>query len=776
MIPLYFQHSFTLWFMITLTSCAKCPPIIKHSITAQCKYEKNEFPCNNFVEPGTVAQIKCAFMYQKSESNYTFTNEYMRCNRDGTWNKFPFECEQICGTIGTKVAFSVNSQVTEVQKVPWQVGIYMSDSNGTYHHICGGTLVKSNVIISAAHCFWNPLISKLYNESNYIIAAGKFYRDFYANNETFGFQLSDVSNIKIPSQFSGADYDYVSDIAVVTLKNHILFKNHIRPACLPWNLNEKNFILNNKPGVVAGWGVTNTGSYSPELRSVELTAVHSEDCKRKVTRNNKIPNDKFCVDTDEGRNVCRGDSGGGFLVPIKHDNITYFYVWGVVSNGLIDPRANEIICNSKFVTTFTNLQLYQGFVTQLKIFHRDDEYNMGCLVPRIPFLYIKDANTGYKLFSDTYAQKNTKVRYECAYPIIYKFVGNYTNNTCEEDWVNPHPKCLITCPTLEVETTVPRCHYEGKQVDCVRPLAGTIAKIECAFMYEKPHYQYFYENIRCKNDGFWNYSPIQCEQICGTIDSKLETNTTQSFNKKVPWQISIYFKSHQETTYEYVCSGTLIHSKIVLSAAQCFWDSKNSTLYDLSSYIVTAGNFYRDYYAIKTEEIQSSAISNIHIISSIWGPTNNYSSDIAVLTLRNRIIFENHIRPACLIWENNYNINDNFSVIADWHMNSVGLYVSKLCSIDLLYENCIECDKKLVNREYENEYCSGDDGSALLVPKIINNVTYYYLLGILSNTPQIRDTKINGNNFNRHTITFNNILNFQSIMQESIKNSSRYEY
>ncbi|XP_055383176.1 modular serine protease-like [Condylostylus longicornis] len=720
-------------------------------------------------------------MYKRSKSRDNSDTVYIHCQNDGNWTNSNFNCEQTCGTIGIKVAFSVNSQVTEVQKVPWQVGIYMGDSNGIYHHICGGTLVKSNVIISAAHCFWDPLETRLYNESNYIVAAGKFYRDFYSRDEPLAFQMSDVSNIKIPSQFSGADYDYVSDVAVVTLKNHILFKNHIRPACLPWNLNEEIFILNNKHGVVAGWGITNTGSYSPELRSVELTAVDSDDCKRKVTRNNKIPNDKFCVDTDEGRNVCRGDSGGGFLVPIYDGDVAYYYLWGVVSNGLINPGSGDIICNSKFVTTFTNLQLYQGFVTQLKIFHRDDEYDIGCLVPEKVSLLLRNIETDRFLIPGSYVEKNTKIRYVC--PVEYLRFGNHTTNTCDKDWLNPHPECIRACTQLYFERSIiARCYYKGKQIYCnrrrLRP--GTIAKIECAYMYQKPHNKLFHETITCTNNGFWDNLPTQCEQICGTTEPKLKTeaNNTELIFNRTPWQVSIYYQDKNVLAYKYICSGTLIHSKIVLSLIYCFWNSKNSALHDLSNYMVTVGNFYRDYYTTinETQEIQALNISKIYVPDSFTDETGDDAFPIAVILLYYHVVFRNHVRPACLILEANNSINEKLGVIADWRVNNEGVYSSELCSIDLFHKNNPECSKNssISKTEHEKHYCLGDNGRGLLIPKTINNTIYYHLLGIISNNLAIQGNDSDECDSKFRIVTFNNVSNFKSDLMEILKNATQY--
>ncbi|XP_055374811.1 modular serine protease-like isoform X2 [Condylostylus longicornis] len=345
--------------------CIKtCSPIQGHTTRIDYYYNEKLVEFEEFIKPGTIARIKCATMYKKPQKYLIY--EDLRCQTDGEWDYEPFECEQICGTVDNNVPFSVNSVLTQPSKVPWHVAIYGKDRKQKFEHLCGGTIIKSKIIITAAHCFWNPSELSIRDKSNFIVFAGKFYRDYYADNEKLEIQKITISKIHIPRTFNGANYDWANDIAALTLNDHIVYRSHIRPVCLTWKEQSEQYIQSNLPGVVAGWGITDNGLYSSELRSVELLSIDSHTCKtKKITRNDNIAADKFCVETGEGKNVCPGDSGGGFVVPTEVNNKILYNLWGVVSNGIIGRGDLVPQCNSNFITTFTNVQYYRQMISDV---------------------------------------------------------------------------------------------------------------------------------------------------------------------------------------------------------------------------------------------------------------------------------------------------------------------------------------------------------------------------------------------------------------------------
>ena len=111
-------------------------------------------------------------------------------------------------------------------------------------------------------------------------------------------------------------YDRVThknDIALVKLQRPVVYRDGLKPACLP-----KRFIgyplnsLRTKPTII-GWGKTgNNHPVSPHLKQVSVPLVDTGTCNskyKKVGDGVKIDNTQICAG-DDSSDSCSGDSGG----------------------------------------------------------------------------------------------------------------------------------------------------------------------------------------------------------------------------------------------------------------------------------------------------------------------------------------------------------------------------------------------------------------------------------------------------------------------------------
>ncbi|CAB3232241.1 unnamed protein product [Arctia plantaginis] len=312
--------------------------------------------CKHYVAPGTTVNPIC------NTPNY-YSSEilrYMKCI-GGSWD-YIAQCKAECGRVTPEGAqLVVGGWLAKRGELPWHVGIYRKTSN-PFMQICGGSLVSNNVVISAAHCFWND-ITKKQPASNYAVAVGKLYRP-WNNERDVDAQKSDVKEINIPSLFLGSAANFQEDIAIVILVTPFVYQTYVRPVCLNFDTNfERRQLVPNKLGKVAGWGLTEeNGNASQVLKVVEMPYINIDTCINTLPPSFReyITGDKICAGYTNGTALCKGDSGGGLAFADQELGVDRYYLRGVVSTA---PN-NENLCNANTYTTFTKITKHEDLIKE----------------------------------------------------------------------------------------------------------------------------------------------------------------------------------------------------------------------------------------------------------------------------------------------------------------------------------------------------------------------------------------------------------------------------
>ncbi|XP_037047942.1 transmembrane protease serine 12-like [Bradysia coprophila] len=170
-----------------------------------------------------------------------------------------------CGLLGPNVLPTmINSYPTH--RWAWHAAIYhIIDGEKKYY--CGGTVITSGSILTAAHC-----VSKSgypMKETQIIVSLGRL---------TLSANDSHAQEFEVKKIFVHPDFIYytlINDIAILRLSKRIKFNNYVQPVCL-WKSNMSEVI--GKFGTVIGWGETETDKQSIELRQASLPVLPWTTC------------------------------------------------------------------------------------------------------------------------------------------------------------------------------------------------------------------------------------------------------------------------------------------------------------------------------------------------------------------------------------------------------------------------------------------------------------------------------------------------------------------
>nr|XP_017090912.2 uncharacterized protein LOC108121377 [Drosophila bipectinata] len=209
----------------------------------------------------------------------------------------------------------------DAEKVPWMAGIY---SKGIF--ICGGTLITSQYVLTAAHCVKSKEKKDLY------VTLGVYDRSIY------------TPPFEVDGTISHHGYNtenHINDIALIRLKHEVAFNDMVRPVCISLDMDKIGRQVETIDNMMAfGWGLTEQNRLSGTLQSLSLDRFNRKNCADKFEK--EIDIKQICAGmTDNKGDTCTGDSGGPLVRKFEtNKNKTAHVQLGIVSYG--DPRCSGI--------------------------------------------------------------------------------------------------------------------------------------------------------------------------------------------------------------------------------------------------------------------------------------------------------------------------------------------------------------------------------------------------------------------------------------------------
>ncbi|XP_021190228.2 trypsin CFT-1 [Helicoverpa armigera] len=232
----------------------------------------------------------------------------------------------------------VGGSATDISAYPFM-------SNMQYHwwgiwwmQSCGGSLLTSTAVLSAAHCFYGDRASE--------------WRVLLGSSLSNSGSLHLINSITLHPQYNHSSLNF--DVAIVRLSNPAIYSNNVQPGSIAGS----NYHVADGTSVThVGWGALwYDGPASNQLMHVDINVINQQLCAERYAYLKTQPRYENWPDVTDnmmcagilnvgGKDACSGDSGG----PLLHNNV----IVGITSWGFecADPFYPGV---SARVSYFTN--------------------------------------------------------------------------------------------------------------------------------------------------------------------------------------------------------------------------------------------------------------------------------------------------------------------------------------------------------------------------------------------------------------------------------------
>ncbi|XP_043273178.1 CLIP domain-containing serine protease 2-like [Venturia canescens] len=208
----------------------------------------------------------------------------------------------------------VGGEVTDLTEFPWMVLLEYDKPNGKTT-ACGGVLITSRYVLTAAHCIKGAGLPKSWSLN--AVRLGEYDtstdRDCVPDGDGSEVCAEPTVTVRIAEAIVHESYrpnarDQQNDVALLRLAENVQFTSYIQPICLPAGSDLAQKLW------VAGWGKTETKSESSVKLKLGISPADPSACAERYRNAGvNLGRSQLCAGGQRGKDSCRGDSGGPLM-------------------------------------------------------------------------------------------------------------------------------------------------------------------------------------------------------------------------------------------------------------------------------------------------------------------------------------------------------------------------------------------------------------------------------------------------------------------------------
>ncbi|XP_071037861.1 ovochymase-1 [Parasteatoda tepidariorum] len=671
-------------------------------------------------------------------------------------------------------AFVLGGTNSEDQAWPWMASVHSWNQFGLSRFICGGSLITSRHILTAAHCFDNKN-----SVMRYTAILGVTNLTLVSDEESeFIQEHRRITRIKLHDEYKQRIYYH--DIAIIILSEDVILNSKVSTLCLP-TTQDLTSMNPQTPATVAGWGHTSFGGLSSNvLQDAELQIINFNRCQNSYDRfrtkslPHGITSDMLCAGKPGGKgDACQGDSGGPLVVEkgkkwIQIGIVSFGYQCGLVEYPGVYTKVSSYLTwiqrilqgkTMLIILVFTTVLLLNIFKIEASSFSRirckSESGHAGlCVAKRYcriqnvklspcmahdPSLYccpfptdgvkdwdVEDSSVitypsdevlGSKKIASSGEIELHAGNDKIVFPNPDKIIPNFKpriptttsiippNITPESNTVrsilnseeqkslerNPHevydsseienhdteiPFILITT-SKTIETSKTLTPIPRENTDDITELSLVSSEVAGTQSYgtkKDDGVESFFSTVSSITLNKLTFGPFDSletnrasEPACGRAPySPNISGGTESRANQWPWMAAIFQRFTTARPNKFLCGGSLINSRYILTAAHCCVSGTTASPLPASSFLVQLGSS-----AMHRGDSFSIEKVKVHSNFSFTGQYN----DIALLSLATGLSsYTDRIAPVCLPYPTlqDADLVDHLATVVGWGATFLG--------------------------------------------------------------------------------------------------------